>query len=249
MMEGSVELILTALLFMKCLVGFTVNLILVAANFLKWKSRKSLQTSDKILSSLAISRLLCFLSMALWNFLFQVSPWLVENYIVVLTLYVVTMFVFYSSHWFATILCVFYCVKIVTYNCKLLFFLKTKIPTIVQWLILASLLISLISSLPFGWLGYDLRLQNLSNVSTENITEFRLVLLPKSIEQYIIFTVGSIPLFLLFCIANSLLIQFLLFHTRRMKSNESPIQRPNLRCHFTALKKCLISSFPFVFVG
>ncbi|KAG9468281.1 hypothetical protein GDO78_023094 [Eleutherodactylus coqui] len=235
-MDISIQYILTAVLHVMCLVGLTVNLIIVATHIMKWKSLKSLSTCDKILTSLAISRVLYLLCIIIRTSIFQFLPWLVQDIIVLPTLNILGMFVFYSSLWIATILCVFYCVKIATYNYKLFIFLKTRISTMVPWLIQASLVISLISSLLFGWYGYDLMPQNSSNKSTENVTSYGLLTVPISNNRFLIFAVGSFPPFLILCFANFLLIHFLLMHTRRMRSNGSNIQRPNLQSHFSALK-------------
>ncbi|KAG9461930.1 hypothetical protein GDO78_015372 [Eleutherodactylus coqui] len=218
------------------LVGLTANLILVASIFMKWKSMKSLQTSDKILSCLAIFRGLYFLGSLLQIIITQFSPWLWRSYIVILTINILAMFIFYSSLWIATILCVFYCVKIVTYNYKLFTFLKTRISTMVPWLIPASLLISLIFSLTFGLVDYYFKLQKVSNGSSENMTASRLANSERFTHRFLIYTVGSIPPFMIFCVTNILLIHFLLTHTRRMRSNEFHIQSPNLQSHFNALK-------------
>ncbi|XP_073529531.1 taste receptor type 2 member 40-like [Phyllobates terribilis] len=236
MMGDSVGYILSILFHVTSLVGFLVNLIIVAANFLKWKRNNSLQTCDKIISSLAISRVLFIFNIIIRNGLFQFFPRLLQTKIISLFLYSLTMFLYYTSHWFAAILCVFYCVKIVTYNYKLFVFLKTRISTMVPWIILNSLLISLISSLPFHWFGYDLKLQNSSNVSTENMTKNGHVIDYNFTNQFLVFVAGSFPPLLIFCFANFLLIHFLLIHTRRMSGVGSHNHSPNLKSHFCALK-------------
>ncbi|XP_056419449.1 taste receptor type 2 member 39-like [Hyla sarda] len=235
-MEFSTRWFLLAVFYMNCLVGFTVNMIIVVANLMKWKSLRSLPTYNKILSSLASSRALDFLNFVVQNSAYEFFPWLLKNNVVMLTLNIEIMLSFYNSLWLATLLCVFYCVKIVTYNYKLFIFLKTRISTMVPWLILSSLLISLISSLIYAWYSYDLKLQNLSNGSTGNITGYKLVTVPNSNIQFLLFSLGSIPPFIILCVSISLLIHFLLIHTRRMRSNESHIQSPNLKSHFSALK-------------
>ncbi|KAG9469569.1 hypothetical protein GDO78_020207, partial [Eleutherodactylus coqui] len=203
---------------------------------MKWKSLKSLQTCDKILSSLAISRGLYFFCIIIQNYIFQFLPWLVENNILLPILNILTMFIFYSSLWIATILCVFYCVKIVTYNYKLFILLKTRISTMVPWLIQVSLLISLTSSLPYGWYSYGSNVRVPLNGSIEDMTDYREVISEIFFKQFWILALGSYPPLIIFCVANFLLIHFLLMHTRRMRSNGSHIQSPNLQSHFSALK-------------
>ncbi|XP_056419474.1 taste receptor type 2 member 40-like [Hyla sarda] len=253
-LDISIQYFLLAVLYTECMVGLTVNMIMLAANLVKWKSLRSLQTCDKILSSLAISRGLYFLSITIRNSFYQFFPWLQQSNIMLSALYVQVMFMFYTTQWLVTLLCVFYCVKIVTYNYKLFIFLKTRISTMVPWLILSSLLISLISSLPYGWYGYnDLELHLLSNDSTGNMTVYQLVIVPNYDHRILIFALGNIPPFVIFCVSVSLLIHFLLIHTRQMRSNESHIQSPNLKSHFGALKSMslflLLQIMYFIFMN
>ncbi|CAN2390708.1 hypothetical protein PRIEUP_LOCUS745 [Pristimantis euphronides] len=240
MMEFSIQYILIAVFSMECLLGLTVNTIIVVANFMKWKRLKSLQTCDKILSSLAICRGLNFIIILLENFFCIYFPWLVQNNIEALLLKVLTMSLFNSSNWISTVLCVFYCVKIVNYNYKLFVFLKTRISTMVTPLILASLLISLLSTLPLGWHGFDVKQQNILNGSTENMTKYALLLVTNFDQYFLIFLVTSFPTFLIFCVAMFLLINFLLKHTRQMRSNGSQIHNRNRESQLTALKSMTI---------
>ncbi|KAG8550088.1 hypothetical protein GDO81_028869 [Engystomops pustulosus] len=143
---------------MACLVGFTVNLITVAANSMKWKSQRSLQTCDKIVSHLAISRGLYLVSVIFRISIFKFFPRLLKNYIFLSILYVLNMFLFHLSHWIVTVLCVFYCVRIVTYNCALCVFLRSRISTMVPWLVTTSLIMSLLSSLPLALKSINLYL-------------------------------------------------------------------------------------------
>ncbi|KAG9469267.1 hypothetical protein GDO78_020926 [Eleutherodactylus coqui] len=201
------ECVLTAALYVIYLVGLTANLIIVAANVMKWKSLKSLQTCDKILISLAISRSLCLFCIIIDYSTLQFLPWLRQNNNLLSTLNILGMSMMYNSLWIATILCVFYCVKIATYNCKLFVFLKTRISTMVPGLISVSLLISLISSLPFGWVHSNLKLQKVLNESTENMTLYNLAITEIFTYQLLIFVI-------MYLICSSLYITGLHLHLK-----------------------------------
>ncbi|KAG8550094.1 hypothetical protein GDO81_028874 [Engystomops pustulosus] len=231
-MEMFGHLLLLSVLYMECLVGFTVNMIILTTIFMKWKTQRSLPTCDKILSHLAISRGLFFVSVIMGNLIFQFSPWLLQNDVMISILIIQTGFVFNSNLWIASVLCVFYCVRIVTYNCALCVFLRSRISTLVPWLVTAALVMSLISSLPLGWFGFDYKTQNTLNDSTGNKTENEFVIVPNFDNWFLILILGSFPPFLIFCVANFLLINFLLIHTRRMRN----VTSHNLRSHFGALK-------------
>ncbi|XP_075718238.1 taste receptor type 2 member 40-like [Rhinoderma darwinii] len=149
------------------------------------------------------------------------------------------MFLYYTNLWFATVLCVFYCVKITNYNWKFLNFLKTKISTLVRWLLLTSLMISVIFSLFYGCYIYGLLPQNVDSElhdSHKNISEY---VDNNDFDSHILFGMfftGSIPPFFIFCVANFLLIHSLVTHTRRVRSSGSGFQSPNLESHLSAVK-------------
>ncbi|KAG8550098.1 hypothetical protein GDO81_028878 [Engystomops pustulosus] len=188
---------------MECLVGFTINMMIVAANIMKWKSQKSLPTCDKILSYLAVSRVLYFVIIFIRVFISHFHSWPLQSTFVTLILFIQTIFLLFVSHWIVAILCVFYCVRIVTYNCALCVFLRSRISTLVPWLVTAALLMSFISSLPFGWYGYYF-LQNVSNASIGNNTDSGPSIITVINEQSLICAAGSFLPFIIFCGANFL---------------------------------------------
>ncbi|KAG8536191.1 hypothetical protein GDO81_026930, partial [Engystomops pustulosus] len=143
----------------------------------------------------------------------------------------VSTFLHFTNLWFTTVLCVLYCVKITSYSWKFFIFLKTKISTLVPWFLVASLFISVSSSLPFGWCVYSVR--NISHASMENLTTFSHYLASNFDNQFLIILLGNSPPFMTFCVANFLLIHSLRIHTRRMRRNGSS---PNLESPSHAVK-------------
>ncbi|XP_077137923.1 taste receptor type 2 member 4-like [Ranitomeya variabilis] len=227
--------IIASVLYTECTVGIIMNLFIVAANLMRWKSMKSLHIGDKILSSLATSR-----SLFLFNvFVTYLPPVLLEfrinrNIQLMSAMPVVSMFLHSTNLWFATILCVFYCVKITGYNWKFFILLKTKISTLFPKFLLASLLISVSSSLPFGWCIYEI--QSPTNLAMENMTLPKVEVHENHHNFFLLFLVVSCPPFLIFLVADCLLIHSLWMHTRRMRSSGSGFRNPNLESHFSAIK-------------
>ncbi|XP_069830359.1 taste receptor type 2 member 39-like [Dendropsophus ebraccatus] len=224
--------VLASVLYTECIAGVILNLIIVAANFMKWKTLKSLPISDKILSSLATSRSLYLLLSTLSCLPFMFGLW--HNNIQVRNIVaIITVFLHSTNFWFATVLCVFYCVKITSYNWKFFIFLKTKISTLVPWFLLASLLISVASGLLYGLFAYKIQIQN---VTMENMTVPSAVIIENSDTRILIFLLTSCPPFLIFLVTIFLLLHSLWMHTRRMRSSGSGFRRPNLEAHFNAVK-------------
>ncbi|XP_056419458.1 taste receptor type 2 member 39-like [Hyla sarda] len=231
----TITLVLLSVLYTECIAGVIINLIIVAANLMKWKTMKSLHIGDKILSSLATSRSLYLFIIFIFHLSILLDLWkntfLAESIIVI-----VTMVLHSSNLWFATVLCVFYCVKITSYNWKFFIFLKTKISTLAPWFLLASLLISISSSLPLVWHFYEIQIQNLANISITNMTLSRYVEDDNIHIRFILFLIISCPPFLVFLAADCLLLHSLWMHTRRMRSSGSGFRSPNLESHFSAVK-------------
>ncbi|XP_075197745.1 taste receptor type 2 member 40-like [Anomaloglossus baeobatrachus] len=222
-------------LYTECIGGIIINLFIVAAYIIKWQTMKYLHVSDKILSSLVLCRI--FILFSLLAYLSPIYDLLVSEHLhVMCTVEVVTMFLHYLNLCFTTVLCVFYCVKITNYNWKFFIFLKTKISTLVPQFLLASVPISLCSSLPFGWYIFEMQIKNLTNVSKENMTQSQSVVRKTSPDTLLLFFVGSLPHFLIFLVAALLLFHSLWMHTRRMRSSGSGFRSPSLEAHFRAVK-------------
>ncbi|XP_075125742.1 taste receptor type 2 member 40-like [Leptodactylus fuscus] len=142
----------------------------------------------------------------------------------------------HANLWFATILCVFYCVKITNYSHKFFIFLKTRISSLVHWFILTSLLISVASSLPCGWYAYYLDQEGFTTGLAENTTFTNVVMYQDKQYRFLLFLVGSLPPLLIFCVAISLLIHSLWVHIRHMRCGGTGFRAPNLEVHFGAVK-------------
>ncbi|KAM4043881.1 taste receptor type 2 member 40-like [Anomaloglossus baeobatrachus] len=221
-----------------------MNFFIVAANFMRWKTGKSFQIGDKILSSLATSRslLLCYAFVSFRPPLHDF--WVNKNLKAMSTMAVVATFLHSTNLWFTTILCVFYCVKITNYNWKFFIFLKTRMSTVFPRYLLVSLLISLSSSLPFAWCIYEIQIQNPTNLATQNMTLTKLEVYENHHNMFMLFLAGSCPPFLIFLVADFLLLHSLWMHTRRMRNSGSSFRSPNLESHFSAVK-CTVVELNF----
>ncbi|KAG9462862.1 hypothetical protein GDO78_022977, partial [Eleutherodactylus coqui] len=209
---------------------------ILAAIFLKWKPLRSLQTCYKILSCLSLSRCLYLLSCIFFYAILVFHPWVRLDMAFATAMLAGIMFLYCSNLWFAAVLCVFYCVKITSYNNKFWIFLKMKICRRVSWFLLASLLISVSSTLPFSFYVYALESHNLFNSTMENAAIHNKGLIINIQKQLLMFLVGSCPPFLICCITICWLLHSLWMHTRHMRSSVSGFRAPNLQSHFSAVK-------------
>ncbi|XP_075451212.1 taste receptor type 2 member 40-like [Ascaphus truei] len=153
----------------------------------------------------------------------------------------VRMFLNFSSLWFATMLCVYYCIKITNYNHPLLIYVKVRINKIVPWLLLASLLTSLASSLPFCW--YIMNGNNSTNSLLKNSTVQDIIVVQDHTNKDIVNGLGTSLPFTIFCVATFLLIKSLWMHTRQMRSSGMSIRSPSLDTHFRVVKSMVFFLF------
>ncbi|XP_075125741.1 taste receptor type 2 member 40-like [Leptodactylus fuscus] len=225
-----------ALIYAQCTVGILLNGFIVATNFKNWRQLKILQPCDKILSCLATSRCLILFCMMSFNIIFVFFHQLFVNPVFISSAWVFTMLLSHTNFWFATILCVFYCVKITNYSHTFFIFLKTRISSLVHWSILASLVISVACSLPYGWFANDGAQYGFISGPAENTTFGKVMITRETHTRLIMFIVGSVPPFLIFCVAITLLIHSLWVHIRHMRGGGTGFRSPNLEVHFGAVK-------------
>ncbi|MEE6524677.1 hypothetical protein FKM82_024265 [Ascaphus truei] len=203
------------LLWIELILGITLNSFIVATSCVEWMTFKRLHTSDKILVCLGVSRF-CFQCGIMFHNIFRIYlPELYLQMYFYAIFLVVRMFVNFSSLWFATVLCVYYCVKITNYKHSLFIYVKVRINKIVPWLLLASMLTSLASSLPFGLYILTLNVNNSTNNLLKNSSVQDIIVVQNFTNQDII----------------------------QMRSSGMSIRSPSLDTHFRVVKSMVFFLF------
>ncbi|OCT71542.1 hypothetical protein XELAEV_18034518mg [Xenopus laevis] len=221
-------------------IGSLANGFMVIASLMDFASRKKFGASESILICLGLSRFAF-----LWTlfFMFLMSTFLnslIDKYLDVLMY--VFLFLNNASLWYATWLCMFYCVRIVNIsNCVFVVF-KKNFDRCLPVLLLGSLALSV-------GLSLLLLCNSITNVDLTASTGSRpLGMSSKSTSRFLIISfIGSIPPFLVFCIAAWLVVDSLRKHTRMMKEQErTSFKEPSLEAHYGALKS--VGHFFFFYV-
>ncbi|KAG9464655.1 hypothetical protein GDO78_019582 [Eleutherodactylus coqui] len=189
------------------LAGFLINVFIVAVNISEWKKGRPVSTSDKVITSLGISRLIfqvsCLLMLILDGYFNRLSSLFVL--LVMLTSDT-------SSIWFFTLLSVVFCLKISTLQNAFFLWLKIFVLNRVSHLIMASLMVSVSYALLFS-LMTNLAIANNSTQETNNNVYMGL-----HISVLIFPTTG--PLLINF-MSSVLLIIYLCDHMTRMRSESN----------------------------
>ncbi|XP_069830403.1 taste receptor type 2 member 4-like [Dendropsophus ebraccatus] len=201
--------------------GLLLNLFIVVMNVTWWLKGKALQFIDIIMTSLGSVRIVLLIIYFCISFPFPFS--ITDMYI---TLFVMIFMVF-CSLWWSTVLGVFYCVKITTYTNRLFMWLRINISIMVPWMLVGSMVISIVSTLP---------LQTLTDFFTGgNFSNYEETMAIGVLRVIIISSAGSIVPILIFCVSICLLIVSLLKHTRNMNGNNWGFAKPQLEAHKNAI--------------
>ncbi|NXE91668.1 TA2R9 protein, partial [Menura novaehollandiae] len=135
-----------AIITLETFAGMWINSFIVSVLCIAWIKRKSLNSNDKILLLLGCFRFLYLCFSWAYSFLSIIYP----NYLYVHPthelLLSISNFFDCSTLWVSACLCGFYCIKIVNFRNRFFMYLKGKIDRIVPWLLLGSVLLSLVIS-------------------------------------------------------------------------------------------------------
>ncbi|XP_071403860.1 taste receptor type 2 member 105-like [Pithys albifrons albifrons] len=157
-----------AIVTLEAFAGMWINALIVSVICMAWVKKKTLNSNEKILLFLGCSRF-WYLCIAWVNsFLATFYP----NYIFVHHVFElaesVQNFLNFSNFWVSACLCVFYCIKIANFQNRFFIYLKVKIDKMMPWLLLGSVLFSLV----IGILVYkmiDRALRNNANLTCQGI--------------------------------------------------------------------------------
>ncbi|NWQ60395.1 TA2R9 protein, partial [Neopipo cinnamomea] len=224
-----------AIITFEAFAGMWINAFIFSVICMSWVRKKTLNSYEKILLVLGCSRF-CFLCISwVYSFLSIIYP----NYLYVHPIFQLFLsiqsFLSYSSLWFPACLCVFYCIKIANFRNSFFIYLKVKIDRIVPWLLLGSVL----SSLVIGILVYDFTNRSHCNNSTRqgNFWKVKLKIDEQFFRLYFIIGFGYATSFTT-VISSALLLLFSLWrHRCNMQTNS--LKDLSKDAHIKAMKSII----------
>ncbi|XP_030404588.1 taste receptor type 2 member 9-like [Gopherus evgoodei] len=225
------------------IIGMFGNGFIAVIYCIDWVKSRKLFSCDMILTCLAMSRILLQGIFTAYIFIHIFAPGTHYLNQVQKSFSFLWLFANTVGLWFTACLGIFYCVKITICNQPLFLRMKQKISVMVPKLLLWSLLVSFITSIPLIWSQYSFYLcisegHLFSNSTVEDKTWD---------VSYLYFTflysaTSFIP-FIIFLTTSILLISSLWRHTRNMQCNTTSFWDPNTEAHVSAIKaliSCLI---------
>ncbi|NWX54973.1 TA2R7 protein, partial [Promerops cafer] len=133
-----------AIISLEAFAGMWINAFIVCVLCIGWVKKKTLNSNEKILLLLGCSRFwyLCF--SWIYVFISKIYPYCLLVYPILQLLQGAYSFFTCSNFWVSACLCGFYCIKIANFRNRFFIYLKVKIDRMVPWLLLGSVIFSLI---------------------------------------------------------------------------------------------------------
>ncbi|KAL8173169.1 UNVERIFIED_CONTAM: hypothetical protein K2H54_041522 [Gekko kuhli] len=222
---------------LEALTGMSLNTFIVAVSCVNGMKNKQLKSIDKILAALGITRF-CYLCMFLVKvFWMSISSRVFE---------VTAMYqMFKAAIWFLTCvcfcfsacLCSFYCIKIANFGHRLFVYLKLRISRLVPWMLVVSVLGSLLLSFPFFHGIYNIACKN-STGSGEPANQM-LEDFTWETDLLSLFAYCGVGFSVVFSVsvASSCLLLFSLWRHAHLMQNGSPsFSNLGMAAHFQAMK-------------
>lgn len=219
-------------------VGVIGNGFITAVNIINWIKSKKMSSADLILIFLSTSRFILQMTI-----LMHIHSLYFADEFKLASVYkafgAVWMFVNHASLWFSTWLYVLYCVKIINVTQRLLLQIKLRIAGMVPWLLLGSLMISSVTSLPLLWITPSTYLcsstGNCRENSTAHITDWD----SSHLYLLLLYFVGCFFPLVLSVVSSALLITSLCKHTKKMQCYVDTFRDPLIDVHLTAIKSII----------
>lgn len=223
-----------------CFLGILANGFIVIMLSKEWRRRGRLLPSDMILLSLGTSRF-CQQCVGLVSS-FYYFLYLIE-YSRGLARQLISLhwdFLNSATFWFGTWLSVLFCIKIANFSHPAFLWLKWRLPALVPWLLLSSVLVSFVVTLLFFWGNHTIYQAFLRRKISGNTTfqEWNRRLEIDYFMPLKLVTL-SIPCSL-FLVSILLLINSLRRHTQRMQQNVHSLPDPSTQTHSRALKSLVL---------
>nr|ADD70261.1 taste receptor, type 2, member 3 [Zonotrichia albicollis]ADD70292.1 taste receptor, type 2, member 3 [Zonotrichia albicollis] len=124
--------------------GMWINAFIVCVLCVAWVKNKTLNSNEKILLLLGFSRFWCLCFSWIYVFVLEIFPYYFLVHPIFQLLQGSYSFFNCSNLWVSACLCGFYCIKIANFRNRFFSYLKVKIDRMVPWLLLGSVMFSLI---------------------------------------------------------------------------------------------------------
>ncbi|XP_040211698.1 taste receptor type 2 member 4-like [Rana temporaria] len=234
---------------LESVIGTFTNIFIIFRIFLTYWKHQHVSGCEKIIAALSVSNLGYTYAMFTNILVFTIWPDLLSIAQVYDSLFVFTFFIVITSAWLTASLCFYYYVKINHFSSDLLSRLKPKINSLASWMIVLSVLLSLLCS-SLNLLQIIVKEDTQSVISTfGNTSQVSTSLLTSDTKLYIAFVSSFIPFFIsVFTTAST--AWSLHLHKLKMAKNRTASTNGNVRKYEGAVKimVCLLAFYALIYV-
>ncbi|NXE74884.1 TA2R9 protein, partial [Cochlearius cochlearius] len=223
--------------------GIWINTFIVSVLCIAWVRKKSFNSNEKILLFLGCSRFWSLCITWVYSFLSIIYPWCLYVHPIPQLLAALQSFSNSSDLWVSACLCGFYCIKIANFRHIFFIYLKVKIDRIVPWMLLGSVLLSLVICILFYTTADKAHCNNLNSTTLGNFWKLSVRLDEHFFPTFFISGFGFAIAFVSIIFSALLLLFSLWRHKRKMQKNTA--KNLSMDAHIRAMKS--IVSFFFIY--
>ncbi|XP_010305529.2 taste receptor type 2 member 9 [Balearica regulorum gibbericeps] len=239
----SYDTMATIIVTLQAFAGMWINAFIVCVLCITWVKKKSFNSNEKILLFLGCSRFWYLCITWVYTIFSIIYPWCFYVHPIPQIFVAIQSFLNCSNLWVSACLCVFYCIKIANFRHNFFIYLKVRIDRMVPWLLLASVLLSLIICILVFDLTNEVRGNILNSTTPGNFWELSVKTDDHLFATFFISGFGFATAFLT-VICSALLLLFSLWrHKRKMQTKSA--KNLSVDAHMKAMKSIL--SFSFIY--
>ncbi|XP_036036357.1 taste receptor type 2 member 125-like [Onychomys torridus] len=232
-MDIAIQIICKATIIVEFIIGNAANGFIALVNIIDWVKRRKISSVDQILTALAISRINMLWSVFIISLIYSLYPDLEMTVKMVRLKNNTWILANHFSIWLATILSIFYFLKIANFSNYIFLYLKWRFKKVISVTLLLSLVFLFVNILVMNihidvWTDEPKRNLSYSSTSNDCTQFFRFIFLINTMFTLIPFTVSLIIF--------TLLIFSLLTHLKNMWYNVEGSRDPSIIAHINALQ-------------
>lgn len=220
----------------QALAGTWINAFIISVICISWVKKKSFNSNEKVLLFLGCSRFGYLIVTWVYCFLAVIYPTYFYVHPIPQVIVAVQSFLSSSSLWVSACLCVFYCVKVANFRHSFFLYLKVKIDRIVPWLLLSSVLLSLIICITIYYVSDKANCSHPNSTALENFWKMDVRMSEEFFPVFLIngFGFATASMAVIF----SVLLIFSLWKQKR-KMQVNSMKELNMDAYIKAIKSIL----------
>ncbi|NXV92315.1 TA2R9 protein, partial [Calonectris borealis] len=239
----SYDVMAMVIITLEAFAGMWINTFIVSVLCFAWVKKKSFNSNEKILLFLGCSRFWYLCITWVYFFLSIIYPWCFYVHPIPQLFAAIQTFLNFSNLWVSACLSVFYCIKIANFRHIFFIYLKGKIDRIVPWLLLGSVLLSLVICILVYIITDEAHCNNLNSTTLGNFWKLSVRMDEHFFPIFFISGFGFASAFTAVIFSALLLLFSLWSHKRKMQTNS--VKNLSMDAHIKAMKSIL--SFFFIY--